>query len=61
MSQEYILRNLPLKKEIESKRVLKKMVSANRALAELKGAVKSIPNQSILINVLSIQEAKDSS
>lgn len=52
---------LPLNKEIESKVVLKKIVSANRALAELKGAVKSIPNQSILINALSLQEAKDSS
>jgi len=52
---------LPLKQEIESKRVSKKIVSANIALAELKGAVKSIPNQSILINALSLQEAKDSS
>ncbi len=61
MSQEYILNNLPLKKDIETKIVLKKIVSANRALAELKGAVTSIPNQSILINALSLQEAKDSS
>ena len=61
MSQEYIPAMLPLKQDIETKIVLKKIVSANRALAELKGAVKSIPNQSILINALSLKEAKDSS
>ncbi|RLA80805.1 MAG: Fic family protein [Epsilonproteobacteria bacterium] len=61
MNQEYIPTKLPLKQDIETKVVLKKIVSANRALAELKGAVKSIPNQSILINALSLQEAKDSS
>lgn len=61
MSQEYIPSKLPLKKDIETKTVLKKIVSANRALAELKGVVTSIPNQSILINALSLQEAKDSS
>lgn len=52
---------LPLKKDIESKAVLKQIIKANRALAELKGAARSIPNQSILINALSLQEAKDSS
>jgi Fic family protein len=61
MNKEYIPANLPLQKDIETKTVLKKIVSANRALAELKGAVKSIPNQTILINALSLQEAKDSS
>lgn len=61
MQSEFTLPSLPLKQEIESKKVLKKIVSSNIALAELKGAVKSIPNQSILINALSLQEAKDSS
>lgn len=61
MSKEYTLSKLPLNKEIENKRILKKIVSANRALAELKGAARSIPNQSILINALALQEAKDSS
>lgn len=61
MSQEHIPKILPLNKEIESKIVLKKIVSANRALAELKGIAKSVPNQSILINALALQEAKDSS
>jgi Fic family protein len=61
MSKEYTLSKLPLHKEIENKTILKKIVSANKALAELKGAAKSIPNQSILINALALQEAKDSS
>lgn len=61
MSKEYIPSKLPLNKELETKVVLKKIVSANRALAELKGVARSIPNQNILINALSLQEAKDSS
>lgn len=52
---------LPLKTDIETKRVLKRLVSAHSALAELKGVALSIPNQEILINSLSLQEAKDSS
>jgi Fic family protein len=61
MSEEYIPKKLPLDKSYESKVVLKKMVLANRSLAELKGTARSIPNQSILINALALQEAKDSS
>jgi Fic family protein len=45
----------------ETPAILKKVASAARRLAELKGAASSIPHQSILINTLSIQEAKDSS
>ncbi len=52
---------LPLDKDIESKAVLKKCAKAHQALAELKGIVAIIPNESILINTLSLQEAKDSS
>ena len=47
--------------EIESKTVLKQAAVAHRRLAELKGVAKAIPNQGILINSLSLQEAKDSS
>ncbi|MFK5936775.1 MAG: Fic family protein [Sulfurimonas sp.] len=61
MDTEYIPPSLPLTQDVESKTVLKQIVKANRALAELKGAARSIPNQSILINALSLQEAKDSS
>lgn len=41
--------------------ILKKLASANRQLAELKGIAAAIPNQGILINALGLQEAKDSS
>ncbi len=55
------LKRLPLKIEIETKKVLKKLVSTHRVLAELKGISSSIPNKNILINTLGLQEAKDSS
>lgn len=61
MADEYIPAPLPLSIDLETKEILKKVISANRALAELKGVVNSIPNQHILINALSLQEAKDSS
>ncbi len=41
--------------------ILKRLNSATRQLAELKGKAATIPNQAILINTLAIQEAKDSS
>ena len=41
--------------------ILKKLASASRRLAELKGIASAIPNQEILINTLGLQEAKDSS
>ncbi len=45
----------------ETKKVLKSLPAAHAALAELKGIASTIPNQSILINTLGLQEAKDSS
>jgi len=59
--QSEMLKKLPIKKDIETKIVLKKLAFAHRALAELKGVVSTIPNESILINTLGLQEAKDSS
>jgi Fic family protein len=56
-----MLKILPLEQDVESKVVLKKLTSAHKALAELKGVVSSIPNENILINTLGLQEAKDSS
>jgi Fic family protein len=52
---------LPPKADIETKPVLKRVASAGRALAELKGLGSSIPNQSILVSSLVLQEAKASS
>jgi Fic family protein len=53
--------SLPLKKDIETKEILKKSIKANSALSKLNGVAKIIPNQMILINALTLQEAKDSS
>ena len=58
---EFIPSNLPLEIDIETKSILKKSITANKALAKLNGVAKIIPNQAILINSLILQEAKDSS
>ncbi|MFV0365596.1 MAG: Fic/DOC family N-terminal domain-containing protein [Mangrovibacterium sp.] len=55
------LSELPLAIDLETKTVLKALPAAHAALAELKGIASTIPNQSILINTLGLQEAKDSS
>ncbi|MDP3514903.1 MAG: Fic/DOC family N-terminal domain-containing protein [Sulfuritalea sp.] len=47
--------------ELETPAVLRLAARAHRALAELKGAAATIPNESILIDTLALQEAKDSS
>jgi Fic family protein len=52
---------LPPKGEVETKPVLKKTAEAHRYLAELKGIASAIPNQHILIDTLSLQEARESS
>jgi len=52
---------LPPDADLETKAVLKKLPAAHRRLAELKGILSTIPNESILINTLTLQEAKDSS
>ena len=57
----YRIPQLPLALDLETKAILKKTAAARSALAEMKGAAKSIPNESILISTLSLQEAKDSS
>lgn len=46
---------------IETRRVLKKLTTTRAALAELKGVAATIPNEQILIDTLSLQEAKESS
>lgn len=52
---------LPPKSEIETKDILKKAIRANKALAKLFGSGRQLPNQSMLINAISLQEAKMSS
>lgn len=56
------LDKLPPKREkIETIKTLKQTNKAATALAELKGIAKTIPNQSMLLNAIVLQEAKDSS
>jgi len=59
----YSIPNLPLLDEanIETKLILKRIIKAHKALAELNGVAESIPNEVIILNTLSLQEAKDSS
>lgn len=52
---------LPPTQLVETKAILKQVARSHRYLAELKGILNTIPNQSILINTLAIQEAKESS
>ena len=52
---------LPPREDLETKAVLKRALTASRAVAELKGAGGLIPDQAILINAIPLQEAKLSS
>jgi len=55
------MKKLPLNKDIETKKILKKLITANRALSLLNGVANIIPNQYVLINSLLLKEAKSSS
>lgn len=57
----YIIPELPLPYDLETKEILRQVNRANRNLAELKGVAQTIPNERILISSLTLQEAKDSS
>jgi Fic family protein len=52
---------LPPPVDLETKAVLKQAIAANRALADLKGLARQIPNQGVLINGIVLQEARLSS
>ena len=47
--------------DLKTPRILEALNESSRSLAELKGFANSIPNQHILINAITINEAKDSS
>lgn len=55
------LENLPPKIDLETVPVLKQLSLTYRALSELKGYSSTIPNKNILINAVTLNEAKDSS
>lgn len=52
---------LPPRAELETRNVLKQVTASSRALADLRGLARMIPNQGILINGLVLQEARISS
>lgn len=55
------LKKLELDKNYNTTKILEQLTKSSRALAELKGFARTIPNQHILINAVIINEAKDSS
>jgi Fic family protein len=55
------LPDLPPKTDIETKKILKKAISASRSLAELKGAITNLPNPLLFIDTINLQEAQASS
>jgi len=57
----YKIPSLPLPYDLETVAVLKQLNKANKKLAELKGVARTIPNENILISMLALQEARDSS
>ncbi len=61
MMKAFDLPMLPPAAELETRPVLRQLARASRALAELKGYAATIPNQHILLNAVTINEAKDSS
>lgn len=52
---------LPPSADLETREILRDLNTASRALAELKGASRSVPNPQILLDGLAIQEALASS
>ena len=48
---------LPIAVDFETKEVLRQLARAHQALAELKGIATTIPNENILLETLTLQEA----
>lgn len=55
------LPNLPPSTQVETTAVLKKSITANKYLAELKGSCLRLPDPGLLLNTVILQESKDSS
>lgn len=52
---------LPPNADIETKRILRKTISAGRALAHLNGTLLNLPNPTLFLDTIYLQEAKASS
>lgn len=51
----------PPRDKVENLKILRQLSNSTKALGELKGIAKTMPNQAILVNAVVLQEAKDSS
>ena len=59
---DIMIKKIPFKDfNYKNEKILDQLNKSSRALAELKGYAKSLPNADILLNVITINEAKDSS
>ncbi|UWQ91239.1 Fic family protein [Rhodobacteraceae bacterium M382] len=61
LKETYQIPQLPPDFDFETLAIMKALTRATRSLAEVKGRAPVIPNQGVLIDTLSLQEAKDSS
>jgi Fic family protein len=52
---------LPPEGNLETKEILKKTITASRALAQLNGAITNLPNPRLFLDTIHLQEAKASS
>lgn len=52
---------LPPSADIESKKILRKVITAGRALAQLNGSLLNLPNPNLFLDTIYLQEAKASS
>ena len=52
---------LPPNVELETKAILTKTIKSSRALAQLNGAIRNLPNPTLFLDTLHLQEAKASS
>jgi len=52
---------LPPKTDIETKTIFRKTISAGRTLAQLNGALRNLPNPTLFLDTIYLQEAKASS
>ena len=52
---------LPPTKDIETKKILRKTISAGRVLAQLNGTLLNLPNPTLFLDTIYLQEAKASS
>lgn len=58
LAPTYVIPQCPPGFDLETMAVIKALNTASRALADLKGQARTIPNQGVLIDALALQEAR---